>query len=144
MEMIDNKELKMWIEDGIIFVYFLSETITYNIVDFGIKKRLEMAKGKSYPFFANMLNVKHFPREARERMAQKDAASGTTCVAIVFKSKIQVVLLNFFNRIYKAPAPTKLFTNEEDALAWLKQQIININNKKTVNVSEDEWSKWLK
>lgn len=121
MNKIETEDYKIWIEDGIIFLDFPSN-ITYEIVDTMIKARHSLSKGKSYHMLADITKMKHWPREARQRIAQKDSAEGTLCVAVVINSKIQVILFNFFNSIYKAPRPTKLFRNRDLALKWILEQ----------------------
>jgi hypothetical protein len=121
MENMQEKYIETWIEDGILYITLNFENYTEQMVEAGIKQRLELTKDKSYPILADIRNIKNFSREARQRLAQKDAAFGTKAVALLSNSKVQEVLYNFFNTIYKAPAPTKTFTNKEKAIEWLKQ-----------------------
>ncbi len=116
-----EKTFDAFFEDDIIHVTFISEHYTEEMIDEAIKQRLEMTKDRIYPMFADISRVKSFTREARQRLAQKDAGLGTKAVAILTNSKAQEVLYNFFNTIYKAPAPAKMFTNKEKALEWLQQ-----------------------
>lgn len=111
----------IWIEDGIVFIISNCENYAEKMVETSIKQRLALTKDKSYPMLGDVRKVKNFTREARQRLAQKDAAFGTTAVAILINSKVQEVLYNFFNAVYKAPAPAKMFTNKEKAIEWLQQ-----------------------
>ena len=111
----------IWIEDGIVYTVLNYENFTEEMVESGIKQRLAITKDNWYPIFADVRKIKNFSREARQRLAQKDAAYGSAAVAIVTNSKVQEVLYNFFNVIYKAPAPTKMFTDPDKAIEWLKQ-----------------------
>lgn len=113
--------LNVYIQDGIMFVEFLKEHVDFEDVDLGIKKRIEMAEGKSFAMLSDITRGKSITREARQRMGEKDAGAGVKAVAIIVGSKIHEVLFNFFHSVYKSPAPAKLFTNKEKALKWLEQ-----------------------
>jgi len=121
--MTENSEdrFSFKIEDGIVHAVFYKEFVDYDYVDAGVKARLELTGEKSYPMFSDFRKVKSSTREARERMAAKDAGIGVSAVAILVNSKIQRVIYNFFNSIYKSPAPARLFTDREKALKWLEQ-----------------------
>jgi len=110
-----------FIEDGIVYVTFTYEHYTEQMIDSAIKQRLTITIDKEYPMFADIRKIKGGTREARQRLAQKDAAIGTKAVAIYANSKVQEVMYNFFNAIYKAPSPAKMFTNKEKAIKWLQQ-----------------------
>jgi hypothetical protein len=121
MEINTEKYADMWIEDDILYITYTFEDYTEQMVDAGIKQRYELTKDKSYPMYADIRKVKSFTRDARQRMAQKDAGAGTKAVAIMTNSRVQEVIYNFFNTIYKAPAPAKMFSNKEKAIEWLQQ-----------------------
>lgn len=129
MEKFENEDWKMWIEDDIVYVKFLTSHYTEKMVDEGIKGRLSITKGKEYLMFSDICKVKGSTREARQRMSGRDGGKGIIAVAIISKSKIQEVMYNFFNVIYKAPAPAKMFTDEKKALEWLKMIKKTIKSK---------------
>lgn len=109
------------IRNGIVYFTFLEEIVDFSLVDDAIIKRLELANGRTFPVFSDLRVVKNSSREARERMASMDGGRGVSAVAVLVNSKVQRVIYNFFHSIYKAPAPAKLFTDKEKALAWLEQ-----------------------
>ena len=121
MEETRKNYSEIWLEDGIVYTVLNYEMFTEEMVESGIKQRLAITKDKAYPIYADVRKIKNFTREARQRLAQKDAAFGTAAVAILINSKVQEVLYNFFNVIYKAPAPAKMFTDEAKAIEWLQQ-----------------------
>ena len=111
-----------WYE-GILMCEWFVEQGDYDFVDFGIKKRKEITGNKPCVMITDITSMKTSTREARQRMAEKDAAQGIIAVGIVLKSKVQAVIYKFFNAIYKQPAPAKIFTNKEDAIKWIKQYL---------------------
>ena len=121
MEKFENDAWKMWIEDDIVFVKFLAAHYTDKMVDEGIKGRLSITKGKEYLMFSDISKLKSSTREARQRMSGKDGGVGVIAVAILSKSKVQEVIYNFFNVVYKAPVLAKMFTDQNKAIEWLKK-----------------------
>ncbi|MEI6123373.1 MAG: STAS/SEC14 domain-containing protein [Bacteroidota bacterium] len=121
MDKTKDEFFDIWIEDGIVFIATNFEEYTAEMVEEGIKKRLELTKDKSFPMLGDIRKIKNFTREARQRLAQKDAGYGTKAAAILINSRLQEAMYNFFNAIYKAPAPAKMFTDKEKAIEWLQQ-----------------------
>lgn len=109
------------IKNNIIEIIWKKEYYDFEEVDFGMKKRTEIANNNKYPILSDFRAVKSGSRKARERLSQPDGGEGVPAVAIIINSAIHTVLFNFFNSIYKAPAPARLFTNKKSALKWLEQ-----------------------
>ena len=122
----ENFHIKL--ENNIIKIIWLKEYYDYNTVDLGIKKRIEISGKSAYPLFSDFRKVKSGSREARERLAGKDAGTNVTAVAVLVSTEVHKVLFSFFNSIYKAPAPTKIFTSTEKALEWLEKYKIAPND----------------
>lgn len=114
----DRFEIKL--EGGIVYVIFKKEFLDFDFVNDIINKRLEITQNEIYPMFSDFRVVKSGSREARQRMAGKDAGIGVNAVAIYVNSQVHKVIYNFFNSIYKAPAPARLFTDKNKALKWLE------------------------
>jgi len=60
--------------------------------------------------------------EARTYASGKEAYQGAIAKSIVAKSLAIRLIGNFFIKFNKPPAPTKLFSNEKDAIRWLNQK----------------------
>jgi len=116
-----DDRFSMKIENDIIHVVWLKEYIDEDFVDAGIKIRLTLTENKTYPMFSDIRLAKNGSRKARERLSKTDGAERVSAVAVLVSSNVHKVLFNFFNSIYKAPAPTKIFTDKEQALEWLEQ-----------------------
>ena len=121
MEIFENNTVKIWIENDICYGTFLVPTVTVEIIDEAIIQRLNLQKGKDYVMISDIRNVKKANRAARERIGKQDSAEGTIAVGVIINSKIQAMMYNFFNTVYKAPRPAKLFTDVNEALKWLEQ-----------------------
>ena len=61
-------------------------------------------------------------KKGRQFFAGKEVKEKTIARAILVNSAIRKVLLNFFNELNKPEVPTRVFTNYDEAYAWLMQQ----------------------
>ena len=126
MSRYDTENIHIFLKDEIIHIQIVGDSITYEMIDEGIKKRNELFGYKNHLLFADIRGAKTFTREARARLSQKDGGNSVTAVAIMINSKTHMLMYNFFSSIYKPPSPTKLFTDEKEAYKWLSK--FNINN----------------
>jgi hypothetical protein len=60
--------------------------------------------------------------KARKFLAGKEVKEKTIARAILMNSSIKSVLINFFNELNKPEVPTKVFTDYEEAYAWLMER----------------------
>jgi hypothetical protein len=109
------------IENEIVEVVFKREYCDYDFVNDLITERLKITKTNTYPMFSDFRKVKKGPRDARARLAEKDAGIGVSAVACLIENDVHRVMWNFFHSIYRPPAPTKLFTDKDKALKWLEK-----------------------
>jgi hypothetical protein len=58
--------------------------------------------------------------EARELAANKELSKNRTSLAFVTDSLAHKLVVNFFIKFNRPSTPTKLFTDEEEAIRWLK------------------------
>lgn len=121
IEVLANDYFIIRIVDEIMYIEYLAEYYDYSVVDEGIKIRLEKTKGKNFLVLADIRKTKRISREAKARLSQKDSGIGIIATAILYNSKLQEALFNFFNLIYKTPVPTRMFTDRKKAVSWLKQ-----------------------
>ena len=141
-QQVKSENYNIEITNGILYVDALTENLTFDIVDEMIKLRHKITNGKTLPILGDFKNVKYFPRDARERMADKDAGAGTYCAALVIRSPTQAVLFNFFNRIYKAPSPTKLFSDRSKAEDWIKIQRLKLDKELAAEGDDNSTVEW--
>lgn len=79
-----------------------------------------LADGRPRPLLFNGGLVQGASREARQNSASKAIAETVQALAMVTASPIASMLSNLWLKINKPPFPTRLFTSETEALAWLK------------------------
>jgi hypothetical protein len=113
--------MKMWIEDGVFRVKLFTERFDLSVAKTGVRERLSMCAGTSYPLLSDTRKVKHFDKDARAFLAHPDNMAGIRAGAFLINSQLQKILANFFIQFNKPPTPARLFTNEVEALSWLQQ-----------------------
>ena len=117
----ESEFLTLWIEDGILYGrYTKNLDMTLEIAKVCVESRIYFAKGRSYPVIVDMKGISSSTRDAREYMA----TIGSTLVsaaALITGSAINRALGNVFLKIDKPPIPTKLFSNDKKAKAWIMQ-----------------------
>ena len=81
----------------------------------------QVSEGRRLPLLLDMRPIKGQKREVREYYSSPEASASYKAVAILVGSPISKMIGNIFIGIGKLPVPTKLFSAEEEALAWLKE-----------------------
>jgi len=112
-------------DNNVLYCKFKLSHYTKESIDFGVKKRIELTENKTHYMLSDVSLLKGGMKDARDRMAEKDAFKNLHGVAIVTNKAIQKTLINLFTIFYKSTIPQKTFSNKEDALNW-------INNHKTL------------
>jgi hypothetical protein len=80
------------------------------------------AKGEKRPILADLRGVLSADRESRELAVGPDVAAATLRMAILVGNPVTRVLGGFFLRVTSPSYPTRIFSDEEQARAWLKEQ----------------------
>lgn len=110
-------------ENGIFFGTYVGGPITLEIAKEIVSKRLELTKGEKVLAIANVEEVKGVDRDARVYLSSEEGNQGIRAGAIITDSAFTRHMANFFMKISfsKSKIPAKVFSNEEDAIAWLRQ-----------------------
>ena len=75
---------------------------------------------KKCPLLVDIRNQRSISREARQFYSSKEFKDNVTAIALIVESAISKVMANFYLGLNKPPYPTRLFTNEDEAIDWLK------------------------
>jgi hypothetical protein len=76
--------------------------------------------GRPCAVFVDMRQLKSQDRDARQFYGSPDIASAAPAVALLVGSRVSQLIANFFVSVTKTSVPTRLFTDEAEALAWLR------------------------
>lgn len=80
-----------------------------------------LAAGRRLPIIVDLRNIRSTDREARRLYSSEEFAACVCAAALLVDSALSRVIGNFYLGLNKAVYPTRLFSNEPEALAWLGQ-----------------------
>lgn len=80
----------------------------------------KIGKGKKFPVLMIVKNYMDVDKETRKFYGSKEATINKIAEAFVINSSALKIIANFYIRIEKPNIPSKIFTNTEDAITWLK------------------------
>jgi hypothetical protein len=76
----------------------------------------ELNAGQQRPLLVMMAEIAELTRGARQVFTYRCSASR---IALLGASAVDRMLANFFSGVSRAPVPTRFFTSEPAAMAWL-------------------------
>ena len=119
----ENDYATFWMEAGVVyFVYKTNSSIDLNAAKQILRDRIKFQQETEYPIYCDIRGMKRADKEARDFLA-KEGSSYTKGVAIVVDSPMTKIIGNFYLGLNKPTTPTKMFTEKQEALDYLKQFI---------------------
>jgi hypothetical protein len=122
-ERIETEIANIWMgDDGIVYIHF-KPTDHHGIADakLVVDAHNRLAAGQPCPVLADIQEVKlGANREARAHYVSEESSRYKSGMAMVVSSPMQRMLGNLFFRLNRPPYPTRLFTERDEARAWLK------------------------
>lgn len=94
------------------------------------KINLELSNNKPYVLLVNSKEFASITKSARELSASQEMAETTFAKALLVNSLAHKLVGNFYLNVNKPYIKTKIFTQRDKALAWLNEQLKEINEKK--------------
>ncbi len=89
---------------------------------------LELTKGEDYVVVAISGDYTSISKDAREFLVSNPMEKKRKALAFVINSLSHRILGNFFIKVNKPSAPTKIFTTKEEAIIWAKKILIDSSN----------------
>ncbi len=124
MDIFENQQIRMEIKDEILFAnYKAGLKITLGDAKSIVSERLKLLKGKILPNLVIDGGVVSMDKAARDYFSSEEGTSGLKSVAIVENSFFSKMLINFFMRITNTSIKVKAFSNQAEALEWLKKDL---------------------
>lgn len=121
-ELIVTRTTRHWLQsDGILRSTALPGA-GQSLVDAqqNVAAQTALTRGKRHPVLLDLGGVRRpLSREARQFYAGPEMAMVASATAVLISSPVSRVVGNFVLSTKSCPFPTKLFTREQDALAWL-------------------------
>src|ERR1043165_9687900 len=79
-----------------------------------------LCEGTRRPVIVDMTELKSMDREARMYFAGAETAKVESAAALIVNSPLRRAIGNFLRGLNKPLFPTRIFTSEKEALAWIK------------------------
>ena len=121
LNVLETPYLTLWMDGDIVCARYANDIhLSLEVAKTCVEARIFFSKGNSCAMLIDMRGIKSTTREARRYMA----TIGATLVkagALITGSAMNRALGNIFLKIDKPQVPTKLFTEESKARAWLQQ-----------------------
>ena len=123
MNKIEVRAFTTWIDENDICVTKVKPNAVIEVEDAidnstSVKK---LSDGKIYPMLVNLIEIKSISKEAQDHFSMQGRTPGVSAIGLLIKSPVSSIIGNFFLGLNKSAVPTKLFTNEGKAKAWLKK-----------------------
>jgi hypothetical protein len=80
-----------------------------------------LSKGKSFPLLIDSRNIRSISKDARDFFSMNNRDSCIVAFGIIIDSPLSRIIGNFFMGLNKPRVPARLFTDEKEALEWLKE-----------------------
>lgn len=119
--MIEARTFRTWLgEDGIVRVV-VAPNAEQTLADAqeAVAASARVALGRRL-LLIDMRAMKSLERAARDYYAGEQPARSFTAVALLVYSPVSRVIANFFMGLSRPLIPTRMFTDEKQALQWLK------------------------
>ncbi len=116
---VENEYAKFWLDDDILhFAYKDGISIDESIATKVVEDRLLLQKGRSFLILCDMRGVRSIDKMARSYLAVEGSVL-SRAVALITNTPLTNALSGFYIKTSSPTITTKVFTNKEDALAFL-------------------------
>ncbi len=129
-KVVDLRAFKTWLgADGICYtVVKPNSVIELQDAHANTLAVKEVSSGSTFPILVNLKEINYISKEARNHFSMQNRSAGVTAIAMLIKSPGSRIIGNFFLGLNKPTVPTKLFTDKNKAIAWLKQFVPSVKH----------------
>ena len=121
---MSDPDPRIWLgDDGILRIrYPQNFDLTLEVMEQVHRNRLEIIDTPC-PLLVYAESVASAEYEAQQFASREDVAALVVAMGIIVKSLFTRAMSELFMRFHKPPYPTKIFKDEQTALAWLTQYL---------------------
>ncbi len=117
---VEDDYSKIYLEDDILHCTIKVRNLDITTAKAMVGLRLTYTKNKTVSIFIDASKVTSVTKEARDYFSSDMATNYVKAAAILAPSVVVRILANFFLGFGRPKVPAKVFTNEKEALSWLK------------------------
>lgn len=111
------------LEDGIIRSHVKEGSyISFQDTKEGFELMKSMVPDGKLYIMSELSGIKGTDKESRKFASDKEFGDKVAAIAFITGSGAAKVVANFVLRLYRTPYTTKMFTDRDKAIAWLKEQ----------------------
>jgi hypothetical protein len=115
-----NQNARFWIDEGILFFeYKPNTTIDLEVARRVVADRVAFQNERQLPVFCDMRGIISTEKAGRDYLA-KSGSLLARAVALIVNKNVSMTLSTFYLEINKPSVPTQIFTDEQEALAYLR------------------------
>lgn len=115
-----NQNARFWIDEGILFFeYKPNTTIVLEVAMRVVADRVAFQNERQLPVFCDMRGIISTDKAGRDYLA-KSGSLLAKAVALIVSEKVSMTLSAFYLEINKPSVPTQIFTDEQEALEYLR------------------------
>lgn len=119
----ENDYARFWVADGILFFeYKPNIIIDLKVAQCVVIDRIHFQNERSFPVLCDIRGVISTEKAGRDYLAQSGSILAKA-VGLIVHEKVSLTISTFYLEISKPTVPTKIFNNQDEALAYLKQFI---------------------
>jgi hypothetical protein len=116
----ENEFAEFWIENDILFFAYKPQTrLDLEGAQLVVTDRKKFQNNMSYLVYCDARGLKEIDKAARDYLA-REGSDLVIAVGILIESPVTRILTNFYLTISKPLTPTKLFTDRDEAIAYLE------------------------
>ncbi len=119
---VETRSCILWLDEHNITREVFKEGVEIDVEDTLeiLEARKKLLNGKKGPILADIRRLKSTTKAARDSGRHEEGARITTAFGILVGSPVSRMIGALFLRVVKPIYPTRLFTDEKEALEWLK------------------------
>ncbi|HSH67182.1 MAG TPA: hypothetical protein VLB84_15650 [Bacteroidia bacterium] len=119
---LENDFTRIWISNGILVMEYKPRLVmNIEIAKQIASDRLKVSNGVSRPILLDARNFVSMDRATMKFYKTKDVVQYVTSAAFLTGNALGSLAGNIFLTLEKPLVPTKLFTDEQKAIAWLEK-----------------------
>jgi|ERR1035437_4557278 hypothetical protein len=117
---ITHPKFRMWLRpDGIVqLVWAPRTTVLLEDATAALEEMAQLTDGRRSPLLVDMRDTGPLDRPTRAELTRRSDLQ--TAVGLIVGTPLTRMMANFFLSVNKPPFPTRLFDDEESAVAWLQ------------------------
>lgn len=121
-EIFENDNVRLEFRNDVVYGWYKAQSVDLEVAKDIVESRKKFTKNEPVRILVMQSGLKGIKKEARAYLSSDESIEGIIAAAILSNSAFQRHLANFFVAItvIRPKVPTKLFSDEKDALEWLQ------------------------